>query len=223
MGAAMADTARRRLERMLNLWNAQRCAVYADVFSQFTLTPSLSPHTIGPTGATWTVVQRPVSIEAISIILTPSTPSVYLPLTKRDAAWWQAQITPTIAVEYPSDFYYNPTYVNGSIYFWPVPSAAYDVQIQIRTLLDDDFTLDTDLGMPQGYREAITLTLAERLSTPFGQPIMPSLAADARDARALIFANNDTTPTLVTRDAGMEGPRGGSRSDFNWISGGPTT
>jgi hypothetical protein len=222
MDANDAEFAYGKLRRLINEWNAQRCAVYATVFSQFALTPSLSPHTIGPTAATWTVVQRPVSIEAISLILDSSNPDVYLPLNKRDAAWWQAQITPTIEVDIPSDFYYDPTWPNGSVYFWPVPSAAYDVQVQIRTLLDETFTLNSTFSLPPGYQEAITLTLAEKSARGFGRPVTEDLMSDARNARALIFANNDTTPTLVTRDAGMEGPRGGIRSGFNWITGGPT-
>ena len=218
-----ADMARGKLQRIVNQWNAQRCAVYADVFSQFTLTPALSPHTIGPTAATWTVTQRPVSIEAISLILDNSNPDVYLPLVKRDAAWWQAQITPTIQVDIPSDFYYDATWPNGSVYFWPVPSTAYDVQLQIRTLLDDSFVLTDVFTFPPGYQEALTLTLAETVARSFGRPVTADLASDARNARALIFANNDSTPTLETRDAGMEGPRGGIRSSWNWISGGPTS
>jgi hypothetical protein len=222
MGDFSADFMRRKLQRIVDEWNSQRSAVYATVFSTFTLTPSLSPHTIGPTAATWTVTQRPVSVEAISLILDASNPQVYLPLNKRDASWWQSQLTPTITVDIPSDFFYNPTWPNGSIYFWPVPSVAYDVQIQIRTLLDDAFTLDTEFDLPPGYQEAITLTLAEKAARGYARPVPDDLIIDARNARAAIFANNDITPTLTTRDAGMEGPRGGMRSTFNWLTGGPS-
>src|SRR3972149_6140403 len=51
-----------KLQRLLNSWNANRRAVYATTFVTNPLTPSLSPHTTGPTGATWTVTQRPGSI-----------------------------------------------------------------------------------------------------------------------------------------------------------------
>ncbi len=226
-GAAMTpdqgDFMRRRLQRIVNKWNAQRCTVYATVFAQFTLTPNLSPHTIGPTGATWTVTHRPVSIEGISLGINTSTPIVFLPLNVRDADWWQAQTVPTLTSDVPTDFFYNPTWPNGSIYFWPVPTAAYPVQLQIRTLLDDTFTLDDTFDLPPGYQDALTLTLAEGAARPFGQALPDSLVRDAAMARAVIFANNDITPHLTTRDSGMEGPTGGNRPSFNWLIGADTT
>lgn len=220
MDAAMGEFTRRKLERLLNEWNAKRCAVYATVFSSFNLTASLNPHTIGPTGATWTVTQRPVSIEAISLELNTSSPSVFVQLTPRDAQWWQAQSVPDLSTDIPTDFYYDPTWPNGSIYFWPVPSAVYPVQIQIRTLLDDTLTLDLTFSLPPGYQEAVTLTLAEKTARSYGRAVSQDLANDARNARAIIFNNNDTTPRIATADVGMSGPRqGGTRSTFNWLTG----
>ena len=220
MPAATGEFMRRKLERLLNEWNAKRCAVYATVFSSFNLTASLNPHTIGPTGATWTVTQRPVSVEAISLGLNSSSPTVYIPLNKRDAEWWQAQSVPGLTSDVPTDFFYNPTYPNGSIYFWPVPTAVYPVQLQIRTLLDDAIALVDTFTLPPGYQEAITLTLAEKSARSFGRGIRPDLVTDAANARALIFANNDETPSIATADCGMSGPtQSGSRSTWNWLIG----
>lgn len=219
MSAEDAALAKRKLQSMLNQWNAQRPAVYADVFAAFTLVPSLSPHTIGPTGATFTVTQRPVSIEAISLGINTSNPTVYLPLNKRDAAWWEAQSVPDLTSDIPTDFFYNPTWPNGSIYFWPVPTAAYPVQLQIRLVLDDVLAFNDDFDLPPGYEEAITLSLAEQLARPFGQPLSADLRQDAAMARAVIFANNDVTPRIATRDAGMQIGNGGMRPTFNYLLG----
>jgi hypothetical protein len=217
--AYQANFVRDKLNRLLNQWNAKRCAVYATVYSSFTLTPSLSPHTIGPTAATWTVTQRPVSIEAISLVLNTSSPAAYIPLNKRDQDWWQAQSEPGITSDVPTDFFYNPTWVNGSVYFWPVPTVAYPVQLQIRTLLDDTVALNDEFSLPPGYQEAITLTLAEKCARAYGRSVTGELANDAGIARAIIFGNNDLTPRIATRDAGMQGPGGGHRPSFNYLIG----
>lgn len=209
-----------KLNRLLDDWNADRNAVYADQFLERTITAGLNPHTIGPSGATWTATtNRPVSIEGAILILTGSTPEARVPMTKRDAQWFQNLPVPTLESQIPTDFFYNPTWPNGSFYMWPVPSQAYDVQLWCRVVLaqlglNDTFTL------PPGYWDAITLTLAEDISEPFQKPVTGSLSDRARRARARIFGNNITIPRLATRDAGMQGPRSGDGlPDFNWYDG----
>lgn len=219
MSAEDGQKALRKLRSLLNQWNARRAAVYADTFAQFTLVPNTAPHTIGPTGATFTVTQRPVSIEAIGLGLNTSTPNVYLPLNVRDAAWWQAQAVPALTSDVPTDFYYNPTWPNGEINFWPVPTAAYLVQLQMRIVLDDTVDLADTFNLPPGYEEALSLSLAENCARAFGQPLTQDLRQDAALARAVIFANNDVVPRLATKDSGMEGPGGGLRPSFNWLIG----
>lgn len=222
MDGDQATATRRKLERLLNNWNAERRAVYATVFSSFTLTPALSPHTIGPTAATFTVVQRPVTIEAIALELNTSSPSVFLELDQHDAEWWEAQTVPDLSTSYPTDFYYDATWPNGSIYFWPVPDTAYPVSIQIRVLLDDSIGLEDTFSLPPGYQDAITLTLAETCAPSYGAQSVAAAGAIAdlaRKARARIFENNTSVPRIQTADAGMQGPIGrGTRTTFNYLT-----
>jgi hypothetical protein len=208
-----------KFNQILDRWNAERQAVYADVFSTFTITPSLSPHTIGPTG-TWVVTQRPVSIEGASIIQNVTSPYPYVPMTKRDAQWWQAQTVPTLTTSWPTDFYYDPTWGsagNGSFYMWPVPTTAYQVQLHIRLLLAQVAASDT-FTMPPAYKSALILTLAEDLTGPFRSTWTQAQSYRARQARAKAFANNVDTPILVTADSGMPAA-GAGRPNFNWLSG----
>lgn len=208
------------IKRLLNAWNADRRAVYATAFPEFTLIPNqpLGYTTIGPTGD-FVVDQRPVSLDGANLILTPSTPTVNTPIKVRDNQWWLKQTTPTLTSTYPTDVYYQPDWPNGKLYFWPVPTFAYDVQLMIRVLLNDAVTLASTFSLPPGYQNAITLTLAEMGQRPFGRPPDPSLTRDASLARAQIFDNNDVTPHLITKDAGMTPGKGGNRADFNYLTG----
>lgn len=208
------------LNRILNAWNADRRAVYATAFDTFTLVPNLSPHTIGPDTATFDVDQRPVSLDGANLVLTSSVPNVNVPITVRDAQWWLGQSVPGLTSDIPTDVYYQPDWPNGALYFWPVPTAAYDVQLMTRVLLIDVLSdPDDDFLLPPGYEDAITLTLAERSRRAFGKPFDPELVSDASKARALIFGNNDVTPHLQTKDSGMTPGNGGRRADFNWLNG----
>lgn len=207
------------LRLILNDWNAEHWAVYADAFATYTLVPDLSPHTIGPTGATWTASQRPVSLTSAQLILTNQSPSNYTQIEVRDAQWWALQPTPGLTSTFPTDVYYQPDWPNGKLFFWPVPQGSYQVQIQIRVLLDDTISASNTFTLPPAYENALTLTTAENCCLPFSKQLPPQLAFAARQARARVFANNDVTPSLGTSDWGMTPGPAGTRADFNFLTG----
>lgn len=208
-----------KLNRLLDNWNADRGTIYAAAFLTFPLTPNLSPHTIGPSQtSTFDVPMRPVSIEDAGLILTNVQPNVRLGIRLRDAAWWATQTVKSLATTIPTDLYYEPDWPDGSLFFWPVPTVAYSVELQVRTLLANvDF--EDSFSLPPGYRDAITLTLAEMLVTPLGKPMPPQLPAQAAAARARIQSNNQTNPRMTALGSGM--PRGRGRLDpyYNYLTG----
>jgi hypothetical protein len=192
-----------RLNRIIDSWNADRAAIFAAQFQTFVLTPSLSPHTIGPTG-TWVTPQRPQSIEDAALFLAGAT-GAQVPITVHDDPQWYADLSyPSITTSMPTDVYYEPDFPNGKLFFYPVPSAAKSVEILTRQVLSA-FLLTTVFVMPPGYQEALTLTLEEALIIPYEVPRPPTLSSDASKARARIFAANRITPKIQTRDAGMPG------------------
>jgi hypothetical protein len=201
----------RRLNRLFDLWNATRQAVYADTVTTHTLTPDLQPHTIGPTGATFTVSQRPVSVESANLVIS----DLRYPIAIRDTDSWMRLTDPTFASERPTLLNYRPGWPNGSLYLWPVPSSAHTLDLHARVVLSSVVLADT-FTMPPGYEAAVMLSLAEALARPLGRQADGDLIDKARQARATIFANNEETPTLCTVDAGM--PDGG-HSSFDYERG----
>lgn len=189
--------------RMLDAWNAKRQAVYASQFVNYAFTPNLNPHTIGPTG-TFVVAQRPVSLDGANLILTNVTPNVRQPIIVRDEEWWKNQRVRALTSSFPTDVYYEPSFPNGTLNFWTVPTTAWGVELMTRIVLAQ-MLLNTTFTMPPGYQEALTLTLAEKLAGPFGTGPSAQTAKDASAARAAIFDNNRITPRLTTRDAGVPG------------------
>lgn len=211
-----------KLNRLLDAWAARRSLIYTSQFLSFTLTPSLSPHTIGPSGATFTTLgSRPTKIDAASIILNTSTPYVNTPLNIRDSDWWAAQQVQTLTSNLPTDLYYEPAFPNGKLYFWPVGTVAYGVQLELWTQLQNNLTLFDNLVMPPGYQDAITYSLAVSLLPAGEKAINPALVQLAQRALALIQGNNFPALSLPTQDAGMPrtGERSGARADFNWLTG----
>lgn len=213
----MADLVLAKLNRLLDRWNADRAMVYSSVFAAYTLTPGHQPHLIGPglSLPDFAASQRPVSIEGANIIITTTAPNIRTPLTLRDDEWWRTNAVQGIASTIPTDLYYSADWPNGSIYLWPVPQTAYQLELQLRVILAN-VTLATTINLPPGYQSAIELTLAEDIANSFGQVVTPKLEQLAREARALIMGVNDVTPRIATRDAGMPGGRGGG---YNYRTG----
>ena len=210
-----------KLNRLLDNWNADRWAVYADQFLDFTITPNLNPHTIGLTAnsPTWTVTgNRPESIEGMVLILTSGAPNARSYMRKRDAQWWEFNTVPTITSQTPTDFFYNPTWPNGSIYLYPVPTVAYDVQIWCRVILSQ-LTQFATFSLPPGYWDAITLTLAEDICESFEKQVPRTLPMRASKARSRVFSVNQRVPRLNLRDAGMPSGAGSGLPDFFWPTG----
>jgi hypothetical protein len=211
------------LNELRDFWNAKRETVWAQVFSTFTLIPGTQPHTIGPTGANFTLAVRPVSLDGASLLITNVTPAVKNPINIRDYQWWLANSTAnqnyanTITSSIVTDIYYQPDWPNGKLFMFPAPTTAYDIVLVSRTLYAQVTENDT-IDLPPGGQRAFRLTLVEALCSSFGRAVPPQVEKLAREARAQFFGNNIMVPTLVTRDGGMPGGQH-HRPDFFWPTG----
>src|ERR1017187_6821801 len=125
LSAADANFALSKANDMFDEWSARKVYAYSMDFTAYTLIPGLSPHTIGPSGATFTVPVRPMRIESATIILNTSSPNVEIPIAIRDDQWWANERVKSLLSQIPTDLYYNPKFPNGELYFWPVPNLAY--------------------------------------------------------------------------------------------------
>lgn len=199
----------RKLNQIFGEWNTKRQAIYRSFPTTYTLTPSLSPHTIGPTG-TFVVAQRPVEIDAATLVLSAAA---NVPLTIRDAAWYADLAYPTLTSSVPTDLYYDPTWPNGSLYLYPVPTTAYGLELWTRATFASVVLSDT-VTYPPGYEGAIIDTLAEDSAESLGRQPGQKLVERARRRRADLFALNDPTPRLVTVDAGMPGGSRAARGTY---------
>jgi hypothetical protein len=212
-----ADLALTLFNELLDGLNADGRAIYARGFATFTLTPNHQPHTIGlstntPVPDFTVTVGRPVAIRGANLVLANNVRS---PLALRDDEWWLDLRVPTVPSAIPTDLNYRPDWPNGSIYLWQVPTTAYSLELVTDTQLAQVASGDT-LDLPQGYVQALALTLAELCAPAFGQTVSGSTVIKAREARARVWGDDDEIPTLDTRDAGMPNSGGGG---FNFRTG----
>ncbi len=209
-----------RLNQIFDNYNAMREASYVERFDTFTFTPSQQDYTLGPAAGSpdFVIVNaRPSSIDAANVILDNVSPSVRNPIAIRDWQWWASVSVREVTTTFPTDLYYEPGWPNGTLKFWPEPTAAYGLEIVTTNTFGMVVITDT-LNMPSGYQNAVMLTLAEDIASPFGVTLLPLTATKAREARARIFAVNNFSPRLRTQDAGMPS-NSRNRASFNYRTG----
>lgn len=215
---SVADFVLAKGNRLIDNWNAKQQAIFAVDFLTFTLVAGTQPLTIGPAASTptFTVTQRPVSIDAANVIITNN---IRVPLTVHtDPQWWMSVQAPAVQASLSSDLYYNPGWPLGQIYLWCLQSYPYTLELLVRQVLAE-LAFATNLAMPQGYWDALILTLAEDCATPLKVQPKPLMLKKAAEARAQIFANNTVVPTIQTAQPGMVARGRGRRSNWNWLSG----
>ena len=222
ISAADAIWALELLQRIIDKWNAQRAAIFSSAFTLYTVPANVGPTTIGPTGTLNTgpaQFYRPVDIGSASFVLNAgSSNPVDLPINIRTKDWWAANPLKGMLSSIVTDLYYDPSGPNGSLNFFPIPNVNCSIRLESWNQLPQALKLNTELGMIQGYWEALVTTLALRLCPSFERQPSPILVAAQQSAMNAIFANNDKPPVIRT-DSGMPGTRSDGRPDFNFLTG----
>lgn len=216
----------RKLSRIIDYWAARRVFAYSTNFQLYTLTPNHAPHLIGPgltspDFATPNNAPRPQRLESASLVLNTSSPVVDSPqLNLRDAAWWAAERVKGLTSNVPTDVYYEPDFPNGQLNFWPVPNFAYQVRLELWTILAQLPTnLTTAFSAPPAYEGTLFTSLAIDASTPYQRSIPPELTAKYNAFLKALEGDNNASPRVASADWGIQQAKPSKRSTFNYYSG----
>jgi len=169
------------------------------------------------------VIQRPVEIMSASLILNngvDSTNQVEVPMMIRDDDWWAQQTIKNLTSTLPTDLYYSPSWPNGQLYFWPIPTAVNDVRLQMRSVLAEVTNYNQAFSLPPGYWSLVVYDLADSIGSLFDRPSSPDLQRRLATARKAVESNNITSPRMAS-DSPTQRSTQRSRPDFNFLTGMP--
>lgn len=210
------------LNDMLSSWRTQSLIVYAISDDIYTLVTNQQTYTIGPVAANFTA-ERPTWIKDANIILNNLNPVVRQPMEIiRDSTEWSEIRVRTLPNAIPLKLYYSPTTPNGTIFLWPGPLQAYQLELFTWKHLPRFADLTTNYDLPPGYEEAIKYNLAVALA-PMTRNLgaadesrLPMVIQRAGQTLALIKSHNATTQRLYN-----DTPQGVSRRSgpWNWLTG----
>jgi hypothetical protein len=167
------DASQAILNGLLDTLSTQRLALPYQARDVFSFTDDQASYTIGPSGSpSWTLT-RPVSIDAMAVEAYTADPIYEIPMAPLNQQSYDGLTIKTQTAPYPFNWYYKPTYPNGTIIVWPVPtdSANHRAVIYAMAQLSTVTNLSTDITMPPGYYRMLYYNLAVELAPAFQTPI----------------------------------------------------
>lgn len=179
------------LNAMLGTWANERLLVHGTRRSTHTLTPSLSPHTIG-TGGTLAVA-RPLRIDAAGVIRAGDT--VETPLRVLTDAEYQAIPDKALTDQVPQRVWVEQTYPTAKLWLWPVPTTAATLVLYTWSRITELAASDT-VSLPDGYENALAHALALQVAPMYGVEPSAQLLGNAADTLAAIKRTN--SPDVVS-------------------------
>lgn len=203
------------LNAMIDGWKAERLMVPSVTRSTVAITASDGTYTIGPTGDI--VVVRPMFIEAVRYSDSTPDPDYEYPLSSLTEQGYAALPMKAQTSTNPSAYYYNPTYPNGTINLFPIPtSSTLTLVVYHGTAITVFSTLATSFSLPPAYERMIVKNLALELAPSYHREPSALLVRQAAHALRTVKDSNVRLVDLNFERAALIGGGGGAyniRSD----------
>lgn len=181
-----------RINELLDQWAAENLQIYTYTRTVFTITSGTATYNVGsgqtvnmtrpasPTLINHVYFQDTSVSPTIEYTLSPLTEDAYALIPQKD-----------LTSPFPTSWYYNPTYPNGTLIFWPVPTKTTLQGVVYAPTPVGQFTaLTSTLSLPPGYRRMIEAALAIELCADFGVQPSPVLVEAAKNAKTVVERNN---------------------------------
>ena len=197
------------LNQIIESWNIQGLALYRRENAAYTLVPSQQTYTIG-SGSDFDGA-RPITLNC-AFVTRGGIDYQLEPLTQ---AQWNEILQKSQESQLPEAVYYEPTFPDGTLRFWPVPLEALTVTLAINMQLGAVADINDDLAFPPGYERALVYALAVDLAPEYPAVTLSQRVIDAADeALADVKRANNTQNQAATFDIALAGGCGGSLAAF---------
>lgn len=180
------------LNSLIESWQAERLFVYAFQDLTFTLVAGDSTITLGTSGNIGT---RPVKIEQVFI----RNNNIDYPVQELDHTRFYGLADKSTQADYPSWFYYEPSFTQGILNLYPAPASAFQLHVVMWVPISTLATVGTSVSLPPGYERALVYSLATEIAPEFGKEAPASVVSISREAKANIKRAN-LRPIVADRE-----------------------
>lgn len=190
MSAEDGQAALDALNLLLDQYSAMKLAIpYPQTRTTFTITSGTQTYLVGA----GQVINRarPVYVNHIyyqDTSITPTQEYTMDPLTDDSFSLLPQK---TLAATVPTYWYYNPTFPDGTVTLWPVPTKTTLQGVMYAPTGLTEFTALTDsLSLPPGWKRALVKNLAADLAGSYGREVDQGLATDAAESLQAVKVSN---------------------------------
>jgi len=180
------------LNLLLGSWANERLEVHGTRRATYTLTPNLSPHTIG-SGGTFNTT-RPLRIDGAGVMLVGTT--IETPLGLWADSEYRAVGNKAQTGTVPTHLWVEWTHPAANLWLWPVPTTAATLVLYPWSRISELAASDT-VSLPDGYENALAHALALQIAPMYGVEPGARLLQNADESLAAIKRTN--LQTLVSR------------------------
>lgn len=188
------------LNAMISSWSLEKLTLFK--FETVSHIPTTASFTVGATGNL--VTTRP--IEILSAYRRSGALDTPVGVGSREDYEHQALKSQTGPVAF---VYYKPTYPNGTVFCWPVPTGE-TLFLTLQQPLTGFAALATEVVLPDGYEEALAFNFAVYAAPEYGTEASKTVQRRAQNAKRLIKSVNLEVPQLQV-DPAMYGGTGSSQ------------
>ena len=175
------------LNSMLSAWALEKLMLHKHETVSYT--PTAQSFTVGPTGDL--ITDRPVEIlSAYQRQGGSDSPVRVIDRAEYESISQKAQSGSVECV------YYKPTFPNGQVFCWPVPTGQA-LFLTLQQPITSFALTTTEINLPPGYEEALIFNLAVRWGSEFGMEASQNVVRTAQNAKRLIKTTNNEIPQLV--------------------------
>ena len=167
----------RILNRLIQSWGNENLMIYATSTADFTMVPNQAEYS-----TTLFTDGRPMSIHSMYVSLN----NIDYEVEMIDQQTYDAiPYKPAPAI--PNKCFYNNSFPNGSLFFYPTPYAAFTCHVITRMpLVSGTIAASTTISLPLGYEKALVDCLEVELYRPFQKPVRPDSVAAAKESKAVL-------------------------------------
>jgi hypothetical protein len=155
---------------------------------------------VGAYSSTLLANGRPSRIDSMTVTLN----NIEYPVDIIGSQEWN-DIDYKLTQAIPAKCYPEMSFPNATLFFYPLPYAAFTCAVNVWSKLNSSIELSTSLALPPGYEKAIVDSLAVEICPVFKVAQTELMKETARESRAVISRQNYEPLLMEPAFAGRDG------------------